>query len=254
MQNIPRDKKIKNIFKASEGSVLVQFDYSQAELRTLAALSGDEWLTRVYLDDKDLHAAVAERIFGPNFTKEQRNQAKTVNFGVAYGRGPDALVRQFGISLTEAKSIIRDWFASMPQVKQYIEEKKREPLRGIKCVTPFGFERHFVITNDNLFHVQNESVNTPIQSVASYLTMLSLMNMYDTFKKEGIKAKIIITVHDSIVIECADDKELIDRIVKIGTETMAKVPLKYFPECKVPFKADAEVGYSWGALKEWSLN
>lgn len=251
MQNIPRNKLIKNLFVAPKGRILVQFDYSQAELRVLAALSGDDWMIQQYVDGKDLHAAVAEQMFGPNFDKEQRNKAKTINFGVAYGRGPSSLVEAFGMSMVEARKLIEDWFKPMPKVKKYIQAKRAEPTKGIPCVTPLGFMRHFVVTNDNLNHVENESINTPIQSTASFLTMFSLIEMQEKIEREHLDAKIVITVHDSIILEVADDDELLKYIVESGMQIMHDVPLKYFPECRVPFKADADVGYRWGELKSW---
>lgn len=253
MQNIPRDKKIKNLMCASPGTILLQLDYSQAELRVLAMLSGDPWLTQVYKDGKDLHDAVATDMFGPNFDKEQRVMAKTINFGIAYGRGPGSLAQAFKKSMSEARAIIDKWYKPMPKVKEWINNRRLMATRGEKCITPFGRERHFVITNENLNHVQNEYINTPIQSIASDFTMFSLMKIDKWLHQENLqdKAKIITTVHDSIILEIEDDKELVDRCAEKCTEIMAETPKEYIPDCNVPFRADAEIGYAWGKLKEW---
>lgn len=254
MQNIPRDKRIKNLMCATPGKKLLQLDYSQAELRVLAMLSGDEWLTQVYLDGKDLHDAVAEDMFGPNFDKEQRVMAKTINFGIAYGRGPGSLAQTFKKSMSEARAIIDKWYKPMPKVKSWIEGRRTMAARGEKCSTPFGRERHFVVTNETLNHVQNEYINTPIQSIASDFTMFSLIEIDRWLHQEGLqdRAKIITTVHDSIILEIDDVGDLVDYCAENCTRIMAETPKKYIPECKVPFKADAEVGYSYGKLEGWS--
>ena len=253
MQNIPRDKRIKNLMCATPGKILLQLDYSQAELRVLALLSGDEWLTQVYLDGKDLHDAVATDMFGPNFDKEQRVMAKTINFGIAYGRGPGSLAQTFKKSMSEARAIIDKWYKPMPKVKAWIENRRVMATKGEKCVTPFGRERHFIVTNENLNHVQNEYINTPIQSIASDFTMFSLIEIDNWLHQEGLqdKAQIITTVHDSIILEIDDDKELVDRCAESCTRIMAETPGKYIPGCPVPFKADAEIGYAWGKLEGW---
>ena len=251
MQNIPRDKTIKNLFRASPGYKLVQLDYSQAELRVLAYMSKDPWMIKAYQDGKDFHCAVAEDMFGPDFTKEQRNMAKTINFGIAYGRGPSSIAENFGKTMQESKEIIEKWYAPMPFVKQYIDGQRRKATRGQPCVTIFGRERHFVITDENLYHVQNEYINTPIQSTASDLTMFSLIAIADYIRESGVDARIVTTVHDSIILEVKDNDALIDTIVKKCQFIMSDVPNQLLPDNTVPFRADAEVGYSWGNLKEW---
>lgn len=253
MQNIPRNKKIKNIFVASPGYKLLQFDYSQAELRVLAMLSDDPFMIESYNAGKDFHDAVAEKMFGPDFDKEQRNLAKTINFGIAYGRGPGSIAEKFGKSMSEARAIIDDWFKPMPKVREYINGQRKKPLQGEPCITLLGRERHFVITNEMLNHIQNEYINTPIQSLASDFTMLSLLGIHDYIKANNIDAKLVITVHDSIILEVIDDQEVIDKVVRECTRIMADTPKKFVPNCKVPFKADADVGYQWGALESWDM-
>lgn len=251
MQNIPRDKKIKNLLCATPGYKMVQLDYSQAELRVLALLSKDPYLIGVYVDGKDLHSAVAEEMFGPNFDKEQRVMAKTINFGIAYGRGPGSIAQTFNKTMSEAREIIAKWFKPMPLVKAWIENRKAMARRGERCVTPFGRERHFVITNEELNHIQNEYINTPIQSIASDFTMFSLIEIDKFLRENNLDAKIITTVHDSIIVEVKDEKDLVDLVARKCTEIMATTPLKYMPDCPVPFKADAEVGYSYGKMEDW---
>lgn len=258
-QNIPRDKKIKNIFKAPKGYKLVQLDYSQAELRVLGVLSNDPFLINSYKEDKDLHANVAEEIFGPDFTKEQRTQCKTINFGIAYGRGAGAIAQAFHMPKAEAQKIIDDWFRAMPKVKEYIQGQRAAARRGERQQTMFGRVRHYVVNDENMFHVENEYINTPIQSIASDMTLFSLMaindwlieeGLYDPWDAEHSLARIAITVHDSIVLEVIDDDELVRRVATKCQEVMATTPQKYIKDCPLPFKADVEIGYSWGKLEE----
>lgn len=251
MQNIPRDKKIKNLLCATPGYKLVQMDYSQAELRVLALLSRDPYLVSVYVNGKDLHDAVATEMFGPDFDKEQRVMAKTINFGIAYGRGPGSIAQTFKKSMNEARAIIAKWFKPMPYVKEWIDNRRAMAKRGEACTTIFGRERHFVVTNEDLNHIQNEYINTPIQSIASDFTMFSLIEIDKFLRENNLDARIVTTVHDSIIVECRDEKDLVDLVAQTCVRIMAETPLKYVPDCPVPFKADAEVGYAWGKLHGW---
>lgn len=253
MQNIPRDKTIKNLIVAEDGYKFVQLDYSQAELRVLAYLSKDEFLTGVYVRDEDLHAAVATSMFGPDFTKEQRVQAKTINFGIAYGRGPKSLQDTFKIPFSEAQDLINNWFSQMPKVKKWISEQRGLVYKNITPETPLGRQRHFVVTYEGLNHIQNEYVNFPIQSIASDMTLLSLCELTRWIQANNLEdeVRIVLNVHDSIVLEVLDNQELIDRVAAEAIQVMSDIPREYLEDLQLPFKADAEVGYSWGCMSEW---
>ena len=251
MQNIPRNKMIKNLIVATPGTRLLQLDYSQAELRVLAMLSGDPALINIYVSGQDLHDAVCDMMFGEGShkDKELRNLAKTINFGIAYGRGAGSIATKFKKSMREAQDIIDKWFAPMPKVKEFINNRRRMATRGEPCVTIFGRERHFVLTDAELNHIQNEYINTPIQGTASDFTMLSLLNIYDYLQENWPgKARIVSTVHDSIIIEVEDKPEYLKEIGNKCIEIMANTPLEYVPDCPVPFVADAEIGYKWGEM------
>lgn len=252
MQNIPRMKLIKNLFVAPEGYKLVQLDYSQAELRVLAYLSQDEYLIKTYQDGRDLHDAMAEKIFGPNFNKEQRVAAKTINFGIPYGRGPGSMAGKMGMTMQEATQTIRDWYKAAPGAKKYVDAMRKAPYQpGEPFTTVFGRQRHYIITMDNRNHIENEAVNFPISSIASDLTMLSVCDIHDKLLEEGLDARVVNTVHDSIIIECIDNPAALKRVVEIGTSVMAEMPKRYLvnPVLNFPFKADAEIGRSWGDLE-----
>lgn len=251
MQNIPRNKLIKNLLMARPGYKLVQLDYSQAELRVLTFLSDDPTLKNVYLEGRDLHDEMALKVHGPGFTKEQRVIIKSLNFGIAYGRGPGSISQMFKMSMDDARKVIRDWYAQVPLVEKFIKSKRDEPLKGITPKTPFGRERHFIITNENVYHVQNESINFYIQSIASDLTMFSVIEIHQKLNRLGLDARIVNTVHDSIIIETRDEPELIKQVAKLGTEIMRKVPIRYLDCTSIPFKADVEVGTQWGEMEKY---
>jgi DNA polymerase I-like protein with 3'-5' exonuclease and polymerase domains len=268
MHNIPRNALIKNLIKAKPGYKLVQLDYSQAELRVLTALSGDPFMLKIYQEGRDLHDTMAAQMYGPNFTKEQRVITKSLNFGIAYGRGPKSIAQMFKISLAQARQTIDDWYRPVPFVKRFIQKKRNEPANGQESTTFFGRMRHFVITDETQYHVQNEAINFPIQSIASDLTLLSVIEINKRLKEKSWDAKIINTVHDSIILEVKDDEELIARVVEEGKKVMEEIPAYYMwgeglemlksithsttvPAIEVPFRADAEVGYIWGELEKW---
>lgn len=252
IQNIPRSKMIKNLFIAPPGYSLVQFDYSQAELRVLAWLSQDEYLRETYREGKDLHDAMALKIFGSDFTKEQRVAAKTVNFGIPYGRGPGSIRGKLHMTMGEATKLVRDWYTAAPGAKRFVDKMRKVPYNPEPYTTVFGRQRHYIVTMDNRNHVENEAVNFPVSSTASDLTLLSLCAIHDQLIKEGIDARIVNTVHDSIIIECVDDPKALKRVVEIGTSIMANTPKERLttPVLDFPFKADAEIGYKWGGLQD----
>lgn len=252
MQNIPRDKVIKNLFIAAPGKTLLQFDYSQVELRVLAYLSQDKFLKGVYQDGKDLHDAVATEMFGPDFTKEQRVQAKTINFGIAYGRGASNIAQVFKMKIFEAQKLIDNWFRQMPGVEKWIRDQRRLSVGSEPPTTIMGRERHFILTHENYNHVQNEGVNFPIQSIASDMTLCSLLAMHEWIRQEGLEdqVKIVATVHDSIILEADNDPGLVVYLAKEVKNIMEQTPCKYLPNLDFPFVADVEVGYKWGELSK----
>lgn len=254
MQNIPRDATIKNLIVAKKGYKLLQLDYSQAELRVLAVLSDDPYLVQVYLDGRDLHDAIATEMFGSEFTREQRNMAKSINFGIAYGRGPSSIAKNFNRTVEEARAIIAKWYKPMPKVKQYIDGQRNKVRKSAPCVTLFGRERHFVVTDENFNHVQNEYINTPVQSTASDLTMFSLLEI-DRYLLEHpeIDARIVTTVHDSIILEVVDDDDVLRLLAEVCTRIMSSVPERFIENLRVPFKADADTGYRWGDMHDIDL-
>ncbi len=250
MQTFPRDKLVKNVLKAKDGYALLQLDYSQAEARVMGVLAKEPALEEMFLADLDIHSSIAEKIFGPNFTKEQRTMAKSVTFGVMFGRGANAIAQQFKMSNSEGQKLVDDWFEAMPKVKEFIQQKRKDARAGLRQQSVTGRVRHYVRDDSNMYHIENEYINTPIQGAASDCTLMSLMNIHYTLKEQNIDARIVATVHDSIVIEVVDNIDTIRMVGDMCCETMARIPReKIFINCVIPFKADAEYGYTYGGLK-----
>jgi len=244
LQNIPRDPLLRGIFGAPRGKIIVEADYSQAELRMLAHLSGDPFLREVYDNDRDLHSEMAKSIFGEGFTTEQRTQTKIVNFGIAYGMSGFGLSKQLKIPVAEAERMIEAWYARVPHARAYLESCKQAPMDGQVLVTPFGRHRRYgLIDNENAEAIQREASNMVIQSAASDLTLISAILLREPLAAMG--AKIVNIVHDSILVECESRQDVIDQVATAMLETMRMVP-RVALQTPIPFDADAKYGSHWG--------
>ena len=253
MQNIPRNSLIKKLFIARPGYTLIQLDYSQAELRVLAYISQDENLIECYCEGRDLHTEIQKRLFKDKYdphNKDQRVIAKTINFGIPYGRTAHGMSSKLGISMYEAKKYLEDWFANAPKVKDYIEKCHRMATSDPQEVyyTVFGRARHYFITSDNIHGVENQAVNFPISSTANDLTIYSLCEIGKYIKEQNLDAYLVNTVHDSIIIEVKPEQA--KQLALKCQEIMSTTPKKYLPNVTLPFRADAEIGTCYGDLAE----
>jgi uracil-DNA glycosylase family 4 len=244
LQNQPRGPLIRQLYIAPDGRRIVQADYSQAELRVAAQISGDASLRRIYTDGLDLHTEVATEFYGRGFNKEQRVRAKAVNFGILYGQTEFSFAKDHKIPLKEARHNVQTWWARFPDVAKWVKSVQKQVLEEGELVTPFGRKRRFaLITDQNVDHVLKEAVNFIIQSVASDLTLLSLVRLHDKLRVSG-RANIIITVHDSIVFECDDD--YVDDLSDLVTDVMIDTPRRELGWTETPFDADVTYGSNWG--------
>ena len=149
------------------------------------------------------------------------------------------------ISVHEAQQLINKVFSYMPEAKDWIMNRRAMATRGEDCISALGRRRHFVMTSqDALNHIQNEYINTPIQSLASDFTMFALMEIHKQIKQYGLDATLVCTVHDSIMLEV--NPEQIDQVANLCTDIMETLPKILLPDLQVPFKADAEYGPRWG--------
>lgn len=245
LQNITRPKDglpdIRSLFVASPGRHIVQADYSQAELRCIAAFSGDTRLTSIYMEAQDLHDTVAERFFGPNFTKEQRSNCKNMNFGVAYRQGAATFQEKHGIPEKQAQKFIDWWWEEFSGVKKWEEEVEKEIKKG-HLVSPYGRKRRFhLLTRENIQAVFREGINFYPQTTASDLTLRSAIIL--SREIDWNRAAIVLSVHDSIISDVLDEyvREY-STICKQVMEERAKVDLGW----NIPLVVDIKHGNTWG--------
>lgn len=246
LQNIPRNKMIKALFGASQGRLIMECDYKSAELRALAMYSQDPFLIRIFRENFDMHDETASAMFGKDFTSEQRMQAKMINFGIMYGRGPKTIAEACKISVQEAQESINKWLARMPAAAAYLKSRRALIKSGCVLSTPFGRKRRFpLVTHNTLNTFQNEACNFAIQSIASDFTLMTGIRIQPELLKYD--AFIVNLVHDSLIIELPDDKEIAALLFKWIPEQMCATPKQWF-NLPFDFLADASIGTHWGKL------
>jgi DNA polymerase-1 len=246
LQNVPSKTPVlrRSIVPRGKDRILMEVDYSGAELKVLAWISQDPALIKA-VTTGDLHSEVAADIFGPDFTKVQRGIAKTVNFGIAYGRGANDLSTTFNVSVAEAQSWIDSWAIRFPLAWAYLQSCEADVLAGKTLKTVYGRWRRFgLIHQAKLGDLINEAKNFRIQSISSDNCFLSaieaedkLVNVYDAY--------IINLIHDSILIDCPADVKTVQAVSQYMTAVMLSQPIKQF-DCNVPFACDTDLGPNWG--------
>lgn len=249
LQNITRPKEglpdIRKLFKASDGCLIVQADYSQAELRCIAQFSGDRELTRIYREDLSLHKETAKRFFGENYTPEQYSTCKNVNFGVFYLQTADTFQEKHGIPKHLAQPYIEWVWKTFTGVKEWEDGVKREIKSKGVLVSPFGRKRRFhLLTRENFDAACREGINFYPQSTASDLTLCAAITV--GANTDGSRARIGILVHDSIVADV--DEGYIEEYSTIVEQVMASTA-KDELGWDLPFKAEVGVGPTWGDAK-----
>ncbi|MEK7697942.1 MAG: DNA polymerase I [Nitrospirota bacterium] len=249
LQNIPIrgewGKRIREAFIADEGHLLLSSDYSQIELRVLAHLSQDEGFIEIFKSDGDIHTRTACELFGitpENVTSEMRRRAKTVNFGIVYGISPYGLSQQLGIHPEEAKFYIDTYFMRHSGVKNYIDTKINEATETGYVSTIFQRKRaipELKSTNKNIRQLgERLAMNTPIQGSAADIIKIAMINIHKRLKKEGLKTKMLLQVHDELLLEVPiEEKDKVKILVKEEMEQAV--------ELLVPIKVDIGVGKNW---------
>jgi DNA polymerase-1 len=250
LQNIPIrteiGRKVRAAFVAKDSKhLLISADYSQIELRVLAHLSGDKGLMETFERDEDVHAHTASRIFSvplDQVTKTQRGQAKTINFGVIYGMGPQRLARENGVTLAEAKKFIEEYFTQYPKIKEYTEAQILEAQTKGFVTTILGRKRPLPdihSTNPGLrINAEHMAVNTPIQGSAADLIKVAMVRIHALLAKEGYKTAMLLQVHDELVFEAP--KGEVDDVKK-----MIKREMEGAIKLNVPLRVDVGAGANW---------
>ena len=252
LQNIPvrseEGRKIRLAFTAAPGKVLVSADYAQIELVVMAHLSGDKNLCDAFNNGIDVHKSTAALIYGidgESVTAEQRRIAKTINFGVMYGMSAFRLANEIGISRTESKRFIDNYFSIYSGVKSFFDKNIALAEETGFVTTIFGRKRYIPqIRSQNKFEKEAAiriAKNTPIQGSAADIVKKAMIRVSDALKKSDVKAKLLLQVHDELILECDDDEKSILR-----TEALLRDSMEKAVELSVPLKVSVETGASWG--------
>lgn len=262
LQNPPRDPQIRGTFVAAEGYELVEVDLSQAELRSLAALSKDPTLLEIYNGAGDLHTDLANYLF-PGWSErsatpqtyqeayEQRVKCKNVNFGITYGITEYGLQEQIAGTVSEARQMINGWFSKYPGAKVFIDKCRQAPMNNQDITTCFGRrKRGGIVSRENMHFLQNEAANFPHQSIASDITLHAGIRCWRPLAHMGVH--IVNLIHDALLMEVPitpDNHIRHDAIVLVAQE-MRQVPIDWGITA-VPFIADGQYGHRWGSLKDY---
>lgn len=249
LQNIPvrgeDGKEIRKAFVPEEGCLFFSADYSQIELRVMAHLSGDENMQEAFREGYDIHAATAAKIYHETMdsvTRDQRTKAKRANFGIIYGITVFGLAERLDISRKEATELIDGYFATFPKVAEYMEQAKATAREKGYAETLLHRRRYLPdIASHNATvrgFAERNAINAPIQGTAADIIKIAMVRIYDRFKKENIRSKMILQVHDELNFSVLpDEREKVERIVL--EEMQGAYPLN------VPLVADCGWGQNW---------
>ena len=252
LQNIPirseRGREIRKAFIPRDPSrVLVSADYSQIELRIVAAISGDPNMCEAFKQGKDIHTATAAKVYGiaeEGVTKEMRYKAKSVNFGIIYGQGAFGLAENLGISRTEAKEIIDNYKKEFPNIQKYMDQQINNAKEVGFVETLMGRKRWLRDINSSNFTVrgfaERNAINSPIQGSAADMIKLAMIRVHNEMKKKHWESKMILQVHDELVFDAVESElpELKALILNCMTSAMV------LPN-EVPVEAEIGVGKNW---------
>ena len=250
LQNIPirtpEGREFRKFFiPQSDDYVIIDADYSQIELRILAHIANDEAMISSFISGEDIHTATAARVFGVSpdeVTPELRKRAKAVNFGILYGMGEYSLSEDLGISMSQAKKYIASYLSGFPSVSGYLDEVKAAAKRDGYVTTLFGRRRRIAelaSSNKNLQHFgERVAMNSPIQGTAADIIKIAMINVSKALRAENIDARLILQVHDELLIEA--HKDCADRAYEILKESMEKAI-----KLSVPLDVEAHIGKNW---------
>ena len=249
LQNIPirieLGKLIRKVFLPEEGHLFVDSDYSQIELRVLAHLSDDEKLIEAFKNGQDIHRSTASLVFDTPFdevTDIQRRNAKAVNFGIVYGISAFGLANDLNIGRKEAQAYIDSYFEKYPKIKAFLDKTVSEAKEKGYIKTMFGRIRPIPeLSSSNFMQRQfgeRVAMNSPIQGTAADIIKIAMIRVHDRLLKENLKSKLILQVHDELLIETAEDEK--EYVIELLEEEMHKAA-----DLKVSMEVGTECGYDW---------
>lgn len=253
LQNIPirteLGSQIREMFIADNDNILVDADYSQIELRLLAHISSDETMINAFLNGEDIHAVTASQVFGvplDKVTSLQRSRAKAVNFGIVYGISAFSLAQDIGVFTNEAKAYIDAYLSKYHGVRDYMTNVVEEAKSNGYVTTLFGRMRPLPELKSPKHSIrqfgERAALNTPIQGTAADIIKLAMVNVHSRLKEEGLEAKLILQVHDELLVECPPAEE--ERVKLILVDEMQNVA-----QYSTPLTVDVNSGKSWSEAK-----
>ena len=249
LQNIPirieQGKLIRKVFHAKEGYVFLDADYSQIELRVLAHLSGDENLIEAYKENKDIHRSTAALVFHTPFeevTELQRRNAKAVNFGIVYGISSFGLGQDLNISRKEAQEYIDNYYVAYPKLKTYLDDLVATAKETKEAITLYGRRRPIPeIASSNFMQRsfgERIAMNSPIQGTAADIIKIAMIRVHDRLVKEGFVSRLILQVHDELLIETAETELL-------QVRELLEEEMRHAAQLAVPLEIDVHQGGNW---------
>ena len=249
LQNIPTrtelGSQLRRMFTAGEGCVLVDADYSQIELRLLAHISGDEAMRESFLSGTDFHTATAARVFHvaeDEVTPELRRRAKAVNFGVVYGISAFSLSQDIGVSVAEAREYMERYFETYSTLRQYMTDVVVQAEQDGYVQTMMHRRRalpELKSSNHNLREFgKRVALNMPVQGTAADIMKLAMVRVHDRLRREGLRGRLLMQVHDELIAECPEEER--EQVERVLTEEM-----EHAAELSVPLTTDVHWGRNW---------
>lgn len=253
LQNIPTrtelGKKLRKVFVPREGFVFLDADYSQIELRVLAHMSGDEQLIEAYRMDEDIHRITASKVFHTPFeevTELQRRNAKAVNFGIVYGISSFGLSQDLSIGRKEAAEYIEQYFATYPGIKEFLDRLVEDAKKNGYVTTMFHRRRPVPeLASSNFMQRsfgERVAMNSPIQGTAADIIKIAMIRVWEALRRSGLRSKLILQVHDELLIETAEDE--VEQVRELLVNHM-----KSAAELSVTLEVDVHTGGSWYEAK-----
>ncbi|MBR5115567.1 MAG: DNA polymerase I, partial [Lachnospiraceae bacterium] len=253
LQNIPMrtdlGREIRKVFVPGDGYLFADADYSQIELRILAAMSGDQTLIDAYREGRDIHAITASKVFGVPFeevTPLMRRNAKAVNFGIVYGISSFGLSQNIDISRSEAADYIRQYFATYPGIKAFLDGLVKKARESGYAETLYGRRRPIPDLKSSNFMQRSfgerVAMNAPIQGTAADIIKIAMIRVWKRLKEEHLKSQLILQIHDELLIETAAEEEA--QVCRILEEEMTGAA-----ELAVPLIAECHTGANWFEAK-----
>ena len=253
LQNIPTrtelGKKLRKVFKAEEGKIFLDADYSQVELRVLAHMSNDQTMIEAFNSGADIHTISASQVFKvpvEEVSKQLRSKAKAVNFGIVYGISEFGLAEQIDIKRNEAKQYIEQYLETYHGIKEFMSDIVEDAKRKGYVSTEFGRRRYIPELSSNNYMVRKfgdrAAMNTPIQGTAADIMKIAMIKVYKELKERGLKSKIVLQIHDELLLEVLVEE--IEEVAKLLKECMESAAT-----LKVPLSVEVEEGKNWYQAK-----